>query len=106
MSQHHKEHFKNCGHTGDEFHPPVPDPPNTPTEQPGGEVVANKRGTLVNADFGEGEVLAFLLDGGHQNDAGETKFWVQKPGGGKAELTYREPGDRDASGSGVTFWNL
>lgn len=64
-------------------------------------------GQHVWADFGEGKVLAHLLDHGHKADNNETKYSVQNPDTGKGEdLGYREPEDRDEAGSGRTFWSL
>jgi hypothetical protein len=64
-------------------------------------------GAHVWADFGEGYVMAHLLDDGHVNDAGETKYAVQNPENAKEEdLTYREPADLDEAGTGRTFKTL
>lgn len=64
------------------------------------------RGDVVVADFaGDGGSFAFVWQGAHKNEAGETKFTIENPAdGSKWELAYREPGDRDGSGSGGTFW--
>jgi len=37
---------------------------------------------------------------------GETKYGIQTPGGTIVDMAYREPEDRDAGGSGLTFWKL
>jgi hypothetical protein len=63
-------------------------------------------GDHVWADFGEGKVLAHVVKGEHVNDAGETKWGLQAPDGSKHDLAHREPADRDAGGSGLTFWRL
>lgn len=66
-----------------------------------------KVGDHVFADFGSGKVLAHVLDDGHENDAGETKYDIQNPSNGAGEeLTLRDPSDRDEAGSGRTFWPL
>jgi hypothetical protein len=58
----------------------------------------------VFADFGEGRVVAHLVTGQPKQVDGDTKYAVQDPNGDIQMLTYREPGDRDAGGSGRTFW--
>lgn len=64
-------------------------------------------GAHVKANFGAGTTLAHLLDSGHKAENNETKYSVQDPRTGDArDLTYREPADRDANGSGGTFWTL
>lgn len=64
-------------------------------------------GDHVWADFGVGgKVLAHIVQGAHQNEAGETKFGVQAADGSAHDLAYREPADRDDQGSGGTFWTL
>jgi hypothetical protein len=65
-----------------------------------------KVGDHVWADFGSGKVLAHIVQGAHDNAAGETKYGIQAPDGTVAALGYREPADRDAQGSGLTFWTL
>lgn len=58
-----------------------------------------KTGDIVWANFGDGEKLAFYIsaDGG--------KAVIQDPSNGKDDLlAYREPEDRDAHGSGKTWW--
>ena len=61
-------------------------------------------GAHVWADFGDGAVLAHVVVAAHENEAGETKYGVQAPNGAIHDLGWREPGDRDAAGSGGTFW--
>lgn len=63
-------------------------------------------GDHVHADFGDGPVIAHVAKGAHENDAGETKYGIQAPDGSVHALAYREPEDRDAGGSGLTFWKL
>ena len=63
-------------------------------------------GDHVWADFGNGKVLAHIVQGAYVNEADETKFGVQAPDGSEHALAYREPADRDAGGSGLTFWTL
>lgn len=65
-------------------------------------------GDHVQADFGDGNgaVIGHVLSGPHENGAGETKYTIQKPGGGHAELGWREPKDRDSAGAGGTFWSV
>jgi len=65
-----------------------------------------KAGDHVWADFGDGKVLAHITQVAHTNAAGETKFGVQAPDGKVHDLAYREPADRDAAGSGLTFWKV
>lgn len=68
-----------------------------------------KQGDHVMADFGggDGAQVSHVLSGPHENGAGETKWTIQKPDGGHAELTHTEPKDRDSQGStGVTFWSV
>ena len=57
-----------------------------------------KAGTVVKADFGEGEEYALLVD------VGDDKDTLVALGKGE-KLGYREPEDRDAGGSGRTWWN-
>ncbi len=54
-------------------------------------------GTVVKADFGGGEEYALLVKHGDDKDT-----LVQLGKG--APLAYREPEDRDAGGSGGTWW--
>lgn len=56
-----------------------------------------KEGTVVKADFGEGEEFALLVKDGADKD-------VLVPLGKGQALAYREPEDRDAGGSGGTWW--
>ena len=56
-----------------------------------------KVGTVVKADFGEGEEYALLVDVGGDKD-------TLVPLGDGQKLAYREPEDRDAQGSGGTWW--
>lgn len=63
-------------------------------------------GDHVWADFGSGKTLAHVVQGAHENAAGETKFGIQAPDGSVHALGYREPEDRDDAGSGMTFWKL
>jgi hypothetical protein len=63
-------------------------------------------GDHVWADFGSGKVLAHVVQGAHDNAAGETKYGIQAPDGSDHQLAYREPADRDEHGSGGTFWTL
>ncbi len=57
-----------------------------------------KVGDIVKADFGQGEEFAILVKDGDDKDT------VIALGKGEP-LGYREPGDRDAGGSGRTWWN-
>lgn len=63
-----------------------------------------KRGTKVDANFGDGYRIAFILDG---PDGPEDKYTIQSPDGGKpvGGFAYREASDVQASGgdSGLTF---
>lgn len=60
-----------------------------------------KTGDVVWANFdGEHDVLAFYV-----KDAGDKEV-IQAPDGTKAQLAYREPGDRDEGGAGRTWWKL
>ena len=54
---------------------------------------------------GQHEVLGHVVQTAHTNEAGETKYGIWA-GGGLHQLAYREPADRDANGSGGTFWAL
>ena len=54
-------------------------------------------GTVVKADFGDGEEYALLVDTGDDKD-------TLVPLGKGQPLGYREPGDRDEHGSGRTWW--
>ena len=65
-----------------------------------------KAGDHVWADFGDGKVLAHIVQGPHENAVGETKYGIQAPDGSDHALGYREPADRDAEGSGMTFWTI
>lgn len=56
-----------------------------------------KAGTVVKADFGNGEEWALLVDLGDDKD-------TLVPLGHGEKLGYREPEDRDAAGSGRTWW--
>ena len=57
-----------------------------------------KAGTVVKADFGEGEEYALLVDTGDDKD-------TLIPLGSGQKLGYREPEDREGQGSGRTWWN-
>jgi hypothetical protein len=60
-----------------------------------------KRGTKVDADFGDGYRIAFVLSG---PDGPEDKYVIQSPGGSPVHgFAYREAADVDAAGSGLTF---
>jgi hypothetical protein len=63
-------------------------------------------GDHVHADFGDGPVIAHISKAKHENAAGEEKYGVQAPDGSNHDLAYREPEDRDAGGSGGTFWSV
>ncbi len=54
-------------------------------------------GTVVKADFGGGEEYALLVEHGDDKD-------TLVPLGKGQHLAYREPEDRDAGGSGRTWW--
>jgi len=54
-------------------------------------------GTVVKADFGDGEEYALLVEDGADKDT-----LVALGKGDK--LSYREPEDRDDQGSGKTWW--
>jgi hypothetical protein len=62
-------------------------------------------GDHVWADFGEGKELAHVVRGAHDVN-GEEKWGIQDSAGKAHALAYREPADRDAGGSGLTFWRL
>lgn len=55
-------------------------------------------GKVVKADFGDGEEYALVVKDGADKD-------VLVPLGKGQPLAYREPEDRDAGGSGGTWWN-
>ena len=57
-------------------------------------------GQVVWADFGAGPVLALFVK------AGDDKDTIQAPSGDHVKVAYREPGDRDAAGSGLTWWKV
>lgn len=60
-----------------------------------------KRGAKVDADFGGGYRIAFVLSG---PDGPEDKYVLQSPGGDPVGgFAYRETDDLDAAGSGLTF---
>lgn len=63
------------------------------------------RGTKVDADFGSGYQIAFVLDG---PDGPESKYVLQSPASGDPVkgFTYREAADVDEAGSGLTFKRL
>ena len=65
-----------------------------------------KVGEHVWADFGDGAEVAHVVKGAHEDAAGETKYGIQDSAGKSHNLAYREPEDRDAGGSGLTFWKL
>lgn len=54
-------------------------------------------GTVVKADFGDGEEYALLVKDGADKD-------TLVPLGKGQPLAYREPEDRDDAGSGGTWW--
>lgn len=66
-----------------------------------------KRGTKVDADFGDGYRIAFVLDG---PSGPEDKYSIQSPANGQpvSGFAYREGSDVVASGgdSGLTFKSL
>jgi hypothetical protein len=64
-----------------------------------------KRGSKVDADFGDGYQIAFVLDG---PDGPENKYVLQSPANGNpvGGFTFREAADVDAAGSGKTFKSL
>ncbi len=62
-----------------------------------------KNADHVHADFGGGPCIAHYVSGPH-DVGGETKHTIQAPDGSKVNLAHREPADRDAAGSGLTFW--
>jgi hypothetical protein len=63
-----------------------------------------KRGAKVDADFGDGYKIAFVLSG---PDGPEDKYEIQVPNGGAVGgFTYRETADLDAARSGLTFKKL
>lgn len=64
-----------------------------------------KRGDIVDADFGDGYIVAFVAKGAYLNDEGETKFGIQSPDGHVVPMALREAADVKASGggSGLTF---
>jgi hypothetical protein len=49
--------------------------------------------------------LGHIVRSLYTNDAGEEKCDVYADGKVTA-MAYREPADRDAGGSGLTFWNI
>lgn len=57
-----------------------------------------KAGTVVKADFGNGEEWALLVETAGDKD-------VLVPLGKGQLMAYREPGDRDEQGAGRTWWN-
>ena len=61
-----------------------------------------KVGQKVLCDVGSGTRIGFVLKPEHEVD-GEVKAAVQV-GDGVYVVGYREPGDRDAGGAGLTFW--
>lgn len=64
-----------------------------------------KRGAKVDADFGSGYQIAFVLDG---PDGPEDKFTIQHPGTGEpvGGFAYRESSDVGDGPSGLTFKTL
>lgn len=63
-----------------------------------------KRGAKVDADFGGGYQIAFVLAG---PSGPEDKYTLQAPGGDAVGgFAYRESEDLDAGGSGLTFKKL
>jgi len=63
-----------------------------------------KRGAKVDADFGDGYKIAFVLSG---PDGPEDKYVIQSPNGSAVGgFAYRETADLDAAGSGLTFKKL
>lgn len=55
-------------------------------------------GSVVKADFGNGEEYALLVKDGDDKD-------TLVPLGKGEQMGYREPQDRDEHGSGRTWWN-
>jgi hypothetical protein len=64
-----------------------------------------KRGAKVDADFGGGYQIAFVLDG---PDGPEDKYTLQDPDNGKpvGGFAYRETSDVGDGPSGLTFKKL
>lgn len=60
---------------------------------------APKAGTVVKADFGNGEEYALLVTNGDDKD-------TLVPLGKGEQLAYREPEDRGDAGSGRTWWKV
>jgi len=65
-----------------------------------------RNGDHVHADFGGGPVISHYVSGPHENEDSEVKHTIQAPSGEHVDLAYREPEDRDAGGSGLTFWKI
>jgi hypothetical protein len=59
----------------------------------------------VWCDAGGGTQLGHIVRSAYTNEAGETKSDISV-GGAIVAMAYREPGDRDAGGAGLTFWNI
>ena len=63
-----------------------------------------KCGSKVDADFGDGYQIAFVLSG---PSGPEDKYVLQAPGGNAVGgFAYRETEDLDSAGSGLTFKKL
>lgn len=64
-----------------------------------------KRGAKVDADFGDGYQIAFVLSGPHGADE---KYTLQSPvnGGAVSGFAYRETDDVGDGPSGLTFKKL
>lgn len=54
---------------------------------------------VVHADFGDGEEYGLVVKDGADKD-------IVVPLGKGVPLAYREPADRDAGGSGMTWWKI
>jgi len=61
-----------------------------------------KVGSKVLCDVGKGTRIGFVLEPEH-DVGGELKAAVQV-GSSVYVVGYREPGDRDEGGAGLTFW--
>ncbi len=69
----------------------------TSTNRLKGTSMKPSEGTVVKADFGDGEEFALVVKHGDDKDC------LVALGGGKL-LSFREPQDRDDKGSGLTYW--
>ena len=65
-----------------------------------------KTGDVVWANFGDGDVLALYVDDAGEQADGTQKDLIQAPDGAHRKLAYREPGDRDDAGAGLTWWKI